>query len=541
GLVIPQAWSALGGQAGEEYGYCVAGIGDINGDGLADFAVGSRRFSGNWRNEGKVSVYYGSRAGPPWEPDWSAKGGQEDASFGESIAAAGDVNGDGIGDLLVGAFTWDGSQVDEGRAYLYLGSKDGPPGRPDWTAEGGALNARFGFSLATAGDVNRDGYADVIIGAFGFKSDLDGGRAFVFHGSPTGLGRSPAASFAARQGLASCGISVGTAGDVDRDGFADVVVGASAFDQSLPDEGKVWVLHGSPSGITAETAPHDSSISSLRFQTVPGLGTGPKPTALATGDFNRDGWPDLAAVSQGAHALHLFLGRGDGRFRAQPPVRIGKDPQALVVNDFNDDDIPDIATAAHSGTISVLLGDGHGGLQVANEYHVDLGPVGLAAADFDRDAIMDLAIVVEAGPDGRMLKGIGRGKFVEAGPITLRHEPHAAIAMDMDGDHQPDLVVANYNSSSVSVRRGRVGAELGERVDYRVGLTPKALASVDFNRDGRPDLVTANYAGETVTLLVGEADGSLRRADDFLVPGNPAAIVTADFDADGLSDLAGVL
>ena len=105
------------------------------------------------------------------------------------MATAGDVNGDGYSDVIVGAPRYDNGQTDEGRAFVYHGSAAGLAPPPAWTAEGNQAGADFGGSVATAGDVNGDGYSDVIVGAPVYDNgQTDEGRAFVYHGSAAGLG-----------------------------------------------------------------------------------------------------------------------------------------------------------------------------------------------------------------------------------------------------------------------------------------------------------------------------------------------------------------
>ena len=104
------------------------------------------------------------------------------------MATAGDVNGDGYADVIVGAPNYDNGQTDEGRAFVYHGSASGLSTTANWTAESDQASAYFGYSVATAGDVNGDGYADVIVGAPNYDNgQTDEGRAFVYHGSASGL------------------------------------------------------------------------------------------------------------------------------------------------------------------------------------------------------------------------------------------------------------------------------------------------------------------------------------------------------------------
>ncbi|MBK6343461.1 MAG: FG-GAP repeat protein [Flavobacteriales bacterium] len=113
---------------------------------------------------------------------WWAFGGQANARFGSDVSTAGDVNGDGLSDILISAPLHDNGQTDEGRVYLYPGSTTiAGSDVPAWTAEGNQTTAQFGSSIASAGDVNADGFSDVLIGAPGTPTanPVRGGPTFT--------------------------------------------------------------------------------------------------------------------------------------------------------------------------------------------------------------------------------------------------------------------------------------------------------------------------------------------------------------------------
>jgi hypothetical protein len=217
----------------------------VNGDGYADVIVGALYYDNGQADGGRAFAYLGSAAGLSPTPAWTAEGDQAFAAFGNSVGTAGDVNGDGYADVIVGAFAFDNGQADEGRAFAYLGSAAGLSPTPAWTAEGDQVGARFGISVATAGDVNGDGYADVIVGADGFDNgQADEGRAFTYLGSAAGLSPTPAWTAESDQASPWFGFSVATAGDVNGDGYADVIVASLYYDNGQADEGRAFAYYG---------------------------------------------------------------------------------------------------------------------------------------------------------------------------------------------------------------------------------------------------------------------------------------------------------
>jgi hypothetical protein len=233
------------------FGAAVAGAGDVNGDGYADVLVGAV-YAPAGSERGQVYLYLGGPAGLAPTPAFTATGAAHHDFLGCSVAGAGDVNGDGYADVMWGAYGVDGSR---GQVTLHLGSPAGVSAAPAFTVTGASPNDTLGWSVAGAGDVNGDGYADVLIGAPYAPNNLRHGQVRLYLGSAAGLTSTPALSMTATAAIVYLGWSVAGAGDVNGDGYADLLIGAplapGASDAGL---GQAYLYagnggHGRPAGV----------------------------------------------------------------------------------------------------------------------------------------------------------------------------------------------------------------------------------------------------------------------------------------------------
>ena len=237
----------------------LACAGDVNGDGYDDFLIGQPKWNGRTKARGRVLVYHGSPQGLNSTPAWSAtydlpaqKDVDEDYEqhFGWSVAAAGDVNGDGFADIIVGAPYADHGDVNEGLAFVYHGSPKGLSHKPQWIIEGNHAHALLGFSVSGVGDVNGDGFDDVIVGVpYATDGQYNEGAALLFHGTKKGLHHSPDWSFESDNSQQFLGTMVAAAGDVNGDGYADVLVASPDFIHEGKKVGRVNLFYGTPKGL----------------------------------------------------------------------------------------------------------------------------------------------------------------------------------------------------------------------------------------------------------------------------------------------------
>ncbi len=457
--------TSTGGSAGDQLGDAIAVLGDLDGDGQAELAVGAPFADVNGASSGLVRVLNG-RTGAIVR---SFAGPVAGDRLGESVACAGDVDGDGWNDLVAGAPNHDTNGSNAGMARVWSGRT----GSVLFTWHGDAAGDWFGLSVDGAGDVNGDGRMDVIVGApYGKGTNTANvGEARIF----SGLDGSVLRTFNSPQGVSVLGMSVSGAGDVDRDGFADVLVGAPQSTYSLNDQGRVWVFSG-------------RTGAALRF--FQGSTAGENFGFCVDGgrDVNNDGWPDFVIGSpfadyQGANSGSVFVHSGlDGaqlfHFRG-----------TAASDDMG-------RSCAHAGDVD---GDGWGdvigGARLKDQ---GLGNCGMAR--------------VWSGRTGAVLHSVYGASVDE----MLGHA--VAGGADVNGDGLDDFVVGwpTFDSGATSIDVGRARAYSAAPLpvtSYGTAGTSASGCTATLTTSGSP-------SASALTPFIVRANGVVRQSTGFLFYGS---------------------
>ncbi len=274
-----------------QFGSSVVSGGDLNGDGYADLVIGDCDHVG----ASAVHIYFGGADGiAPASTSRTQVLNSPDGEtgFGCRIAAAGDLNGDGYADLAIARI---GADFSGGRLYIYYGSAKGLPATTTRIDSPNRVPSRLGYSLSGGGDINGDGYADLVASELEY-SDLSG-QVHIYWGGANGISNKQILSIASPDASGQqFGDSVSAGGDFDGDGYADFVVGSAASTGTMLPP-LVHLYYGSSSGIATRTTTYDGS--QLHEPAQFGI------EVEVVGDVDGDGLSDVGISAQNTLALFL--------------------------------------------------------------------------------------------------------------------------------------------------------------------------------------------------------------------------------------------
>ncbi|OCQ96095.1 hypothetical protein BCD64_12120 [Nostoc sp. MBR 210] len=288
-----------------------------------------------------------------------------------------------------------------------------------------------------------------------------------------------------------------------------------------------------------------ASVINYNSSSLPGY-----PTVV--GDFNKDSILDLAYIEENTNNLYVAFGNSSGSFNfaSAQYYSVGYGgtsystyyPSDVAVGDFNGDGYLDLATANDdSPTVSVLLNNKSGGFSSAMTFNVGTYFDSVRIGDFNNDGKDDIA----AGGSSltSVLLGNGSGSFssyriIDVASYLGTYDDSEDVTFgDFNNDDILDLVTPNGDANTISVYLGNSSGSFGTATTYAVGSYADAVAVGDFNGDGIQDLVSVNYDDDTVSVLLGNISGSFLNAITFAVGDEPYYVKVGDFNNDGKDDI----
>lgn len=566
----------IDGEVGALFGGAMAS-GDFNADGKTDLAVGAITAGPN--NVGQVYIFLNNALLPSnsTSADVTIMGEVTGDFFGSTIAA-GDFNNDGKTDLAVADYRYLAYGGYAGRTYIFHndGSIPATADLADVIITGEATNNYFGSTL-DAGDLNTDGKTDLVIGAWGYGSNI--GRVYIFYNDGAIPGTADLADAIITGEVSGNQFSKSiTMGDLNTDGKPDLVVGAWAYGSGA---GRAYIFYTDGS-IPTTAATADVIISGGAINNYFGF-------SLAVGDFNIDGRVDLVVGAKGysTNTGRVYIFYNDGSIpttvaTADVTITGGTANDnfgtTLVSGDFNADSKKDFvvgspAYSSNTGRIYVFYGDGSIPVTAAAADVVITGEAAgdyfgnycLTASDFDGDSRIDLAVgsINHAG-SGRAYIFYSNNGFVDTNKNSSGEASslfgNSMITGDFNADGKTDLAVGAYwyssytgrvyifyNDGSIPTTAATADVRItGEGVDDNFGMS---LRAGDFNFDGKTDLVVgANaYNNFTGRAYIFYNDGSIpttAATADVIIVGEATSNAfglsssVGDFNADGKMDLA---
>ncbi|HUN81289.1 MAG TPA: FG-GAP-like repeat-containing protein [Phycisphaerae bacterium] len=286
------------------------------------------------------------------------------------------------------------------------------------------------------------------------------------------------------------------------------------------------------------------------------------PVGVRNIDVNGDGLPDLVTANRGANSVSVLINRGHVGggswlgFAAAVNTTVGSAPSAVAVGDFDQDGKPDVAASnSGSNTVSILLNqgiDGTGawlGFSASAPIAVGALPHSVTAADLNGDGRTDLAVSNPDFPtnDGRMISvvlNLGRNQsntwqgFAPAINYPTCAMPYDVVAVDIDGDGDLDLAAAGNALDEVWVMPNNGAAEFPLDTIFHTGRDPYSVAISDVDRNNHEDVLVVNRQDDTLVVLPNSGNAVFSGATSFAVGDAPQSLAVADFDRDGWPDAA---
>ena len=276
--------------------------------------------------------------------------------------------------------------------------------------------------------------------------------------------------------------------------------------------------------------------------------TGDVPVYVHGACIDADTDIDLAVANKLDGTVSIFFNNGDATFAAPVTLAVGYAPTSVRLADLNNDDHADLVVTNEQITmpfigdsISVLFNNGDGTFQTRVSFEVGDEPQESVAIDLNGDHSPDLAVVNLASHSISVLLNDGNSSFAPAAECESHHMPSGVSAADLDNDGDQDLVAPNSDASErsvFSVVLNNGDGTFQPTIYYNSGGAPIATFVSDLDRDDDIDIVVANWTSDSVSILLNNGDATFQPPLQYRAGDGPSSVFTADLNDDDYSDLA---
>lgn len=313
-----------------------------------------------------------------------------------------------------------------------------------------------------------------------------------------------------------------------------------AFGFAVSPTGSMSFVDTSNGNAVLGTVALSSLTFALKQVPVAPVATGTSPLAIATGDFNGDGYPDMVVANGGDQTLSVYVGGGDSTFTETQSISVGGEPVAMAVGDFENNGTLDLVVADASNNRLILYhGNGDGTFTLLSTVALGSTPAALAVGDVDNDGQLDVVVTLPNANAVAVLLNSGNGTLTSKGNVAVGTTPEGVVLGYFTGSGNLDLATANYGSNDVSVMLGAGDGTFTAAAGspFAAGAGAVSLAAADLNGDGFLDLAVANLTAGTVSILTGDGTGNLTASSTVTVDAKPTQILALDYNNDGTVDL----
>jgi len=372
----------------------------------------------------------------------------------------------------------------------------------------------------TTGDVNNDGYIDILVINVGSNFTMGGKRFYdtvsIFKNDGKGnftsttehiVGKKPARVIT---------------GDLNNDGLLDIAT-SNRVGNNL-----TVILNKDGSKF------HSAINYSLVVQ-------GKSGRSFRIGDVSGDGYQDLISLCSGTNTIGVVINNGDGTFKDYIDYTAGHSPTDLFLGDYDGDGDLDVTTAnILDGTVSIISNNGDGTYATFEFYYVGGWPRGITNGDLDGDNDLEIITANYLGASLSIRYNDGNGYFPKRFDKPIAVEPFAVVIDDIDKDGHLDLISADEGLFELVIvfNDGDGNFVKRNKTSYGLGGYPYAILYHDLNDDGEKDLVTSNNGQQSISILWNEGNGTFAPFIDYSFPDKrPFGLAVGDVDGDFDDDL----